>query len=168
MAATNEVTQTYNQDVVGLTERIDDFTYEMMKSQSSNVHDVSEFDQERLLAYINAVNVYMDWIEGQPQLDLPETSPKLYPLPAPPELLDIENSAVKDVVRLWTTMRGELVSSQSARRATGLLSFDSKRIRAVVNKLSAFLTDYISKVQPIDMPESSPEAPVTGPGRIGV
>lgn len=168
MATNADVTQTYNQDIVGLIRRIDDFTFEMVKSQSANVMDVSDFDQARLQTYLDAILLYADWVEASPQLDLPETSPKLYELPVSPEIPPIENSAVSDAVRLWTSMRGELVSSQSARRATGLLSFDSGRFRAIVGKTQSFLTNYIAKVQPIDMPESTPEVGVTGPGRTGV
>jgi hypothetical protein len=158
----------YNMDICGACRRLNDFIYELFKSSSANVHDMNSFDQSRLRSYIAASRAYLDWVVAQPQLDLPETSPELHPLPPRPVVDVVENAAVDDCIRLLVTAREELSNSQSARYSSGLLPFDENRVRAVIDKLEALLETYISTTQPIDLPESTPEVGVTGPGRLGV
>ena len=42
-----------------------------------------------------------------------------------------ENLMINDLKRPFERMRDEVINSQSARNATGLISFDEARIRAV-------------------------------------
>ena len=165
MAESNAVN---NQDVVGLYNRINDFIYEMFKSVSSQTSEVNEFDQARLATYLNAIDTFHDWVMNQPHLDLPETSPRLYPLRAPDELPIVENENINDITRMMTVARDELTNSQSARVAAGLNKFDSARLTAMIEKLRRFLTDYIQIATPLDVPESSPAMPSSGHGRQGI
>jgi hypothetical protein len=80
----------------------------------------------------------------------------------------MENASVADCVRLLGIARDELLNSQSARRSTGLLAFDEQRTRAIVDKLESLLENYISAVQPLDLPESTPGTPMTGLGKVGI
>jgi hypothetical protein len=105
---------------------------------------------------------------AQPQLDLPETAPRAYALDPDPTVAIIENEALRDVLTMMEVARDELVASQSARMPVGLLSFDSRRAMAVVDKVEAFLNSYIREVQPLDLPESSPSRPMAPTGKTGV
>ncbi len=157
-----------NHDIAGLCRRINRFIVELHKSVSSGVHEVSEFDQERLAHYLSAVRAYRDWLVGQPHLDLPETHPRPIEIGPDPDVSAVENESVRDVINLMELCREELVNSQSARYPAGLIIFDDRRAMAVVEKCQKFLDEYIKKVQPIDMPESSPSRPMSGPGATGI
>lgn len=158
----------YNHDVRGLHTRINRFIVELLKSGSSSVSQVSSFDQARLQSYLTAVKTYHAWVVGQPQLDLPETNPREYELDENPNIEVVENESVRDVIVLLELARDELVNSQSARNASGVIGFDSTRFLSVVDKAQAFLDTYIADVTPLDLPESSPMREVTGPGDTGV
>ena len=158
----------YNQDVRGLASRINRFITELMLSSSANLANVSEFDAGRLESYIKAIRTYHDWVIGQPALDLPETAPRLYELDANPVVPLVENEAIRDTIVMLEVARDEVINSQSARMPVGLLSFDSDRISRVVDKVEAFLNAYIREVQPLDLPESSPQRAMAPTGKLGV
>lgn len=168
MATKAQPTFTYNHDISGLYRRFNRFITEMVFSVSSGGSQVNSFDQVRLSNYIAAIRSYQDWVESQPQLDLPETHPKEYPLVPTPEVPDLENESVVDFVNLLVVARDELVSSQSTRDAAGLKPFDSVRLTANINKLDAFLNTYVQDVTPLDLPESSPQTEMTGSGSTGI
>src|SRR5512137_2715394 len=112
MATTNQAI-TYNQDVVGLYDRIQRFIEEMNKSVSSNLSLTNEFDQERLAKYLDAIDRYHAWVQAQPHLDLPETAPQEYVLEALVVPTNVENESINDVIRLMCACRDELTNSQS-------------------------------------------------------
>lgn len=158
----------YNADIVGLYDRINRFIEELVKSVSSGVSLTNEFDQVRLGLYLDAVDRYHDWIKAQPHLDLPETAPKPFVLEDPPVIPNLENESINDVIRLLTAARDELVNSQSARLPCQMLTFDSIRMTAIIEKTRRLLIDYIAQTEPLDLPESSPKEIMSGPGRVGV
>lgn len=157
-----------NHDIAGLCRRINRFIIELHKSVSSGVHEVNEFDQERLNHYLAAIRAYRGWIVDQPHLDLPETHPRPIELGSNPDVTAVENESVRDVITLMELCRDELTNSQSARYPAGLISFDDRRAMALVEKCQKFLDDYIAKILPLDLPESSPLQPMSGPGAVGV
>jgi len=157
----------YNHDIVLLDALIRRFTVEVFKSVSSASSAFNEFDQERLKSYLAEIDRCHDWIVAQPQLDLPESHPTEYALEEYPAVADVENEAVNALIKLFAVTRDELINSQSARDAAGLQSHDSKRLKAVIEKIRQFLDAYISQTQPTDLPESSPQATMSGPGRRG-
>lgn len=163
-----DAVQVHNQDVVGLYNRVNRFITELQKSASGDVSSFNDFDQTRLSSYLDAIVRYHDWVVSQPHLDLPETAPRLYDLEPKPEIVDVENEDINDAVRLLIVARDELTNSQSARMAAQLTEHDSGRFTAVIQKARNFLTDYIAPTEPLDLPESSPMEPSTGPGRTGV
>lgn len=158
----------YNHDVAGLQRRINRFIVEMLKSVSNSGSMMNEFDQTRLSSYIGAIKAYVAWIVSQPQLDLPETSPRAYSLDENPTYDLVENESVVDVVRMLELVRDEVVHSQSARQSSGLIKFDEVRLLAVVNKVEAFLKTYIAEVTPLDLPESSPMRAAATGGKTGI
>jgi hypothetical protein len=159
---------TYNTDVYGLVRRINRFIEEISLSQSSGVAKTSVFDVARAKSYITAVRTYMGWVLDQPELDLPETGPKITLLPTPPVIPPMENESLYDLAVLLEIARDELANSQSSRMSSNLIAFDAGRLTSVLAKADAFITDYITVVDPLDLPESSPGQGLTGPGKGGV
>jgi len=157
----------YNDNVAGLAIRIDRFMVELIKSTSANVSEFVEPDTARLESYRSELVGYLDWVVAQPMMDYPETHPMGRTLSAPMTIPEITNPMVKDAIWLLERLRGELVNGESARRASGLIKFDENRARAVLERMKAFLEDYVANYTPVDMPESSPAAAMTGPGLSG-
>lgn len=169
MATTAPVTAiTYNTDIFGLVRRINRFIVEIVKSQSSNVSVTQPFDTTRAMSYLNAVTSYQAWVTSEPLLDLPETAPQSVNLPADPDLPLIENESLYDLAMMLTLARDELKNSQSSRLATNLMKFDNDRLTAIMTKCKNFVQNYISAVDPLDLPESSPMDPMSGSGHTGV
>jgi len=160
--------QVNNHDIAGLQTRINRFIEECFKCVSSGTSQVNMFDQARMNSYLDSVDAYHGWVTSQPQLDLPETHPRPIELEGDPKINDVENESVNDMIRLMGICRDELIHSQSAREASGLNKFDSARLQSVVTKCRAFMVDYVGKVTPLDLPESSPQAEQSGPGRKGI
>lgn len=169
MATTNAGPLTYNHDVAGLYRRINRFIVEILKSVSSGGSQVNTFDQTRLQSYIGAIRAYQNWVMAQPQLDLPETHPRVIQLePAPSIPEEVENESVRDVVYMLELARDELVNGQTSRNPSGMVSFDAARLTAVVDKVEALLVSYVQTVTPLDLPESSPSRVLSTSGLTGV
>lgn len=166
--ATTQPVVVYNHDVAGCYYRMNRFIEEVNLSVSSGVSLTGEFDIARLKSYLDSIDRYHAWVKQQPQLDLPETSPREIVLDAPPVATEVENDDLADVARMLTLARDELTNSQSSRLGSGLTTHDSNRLTSVVAKVRAFLLDYIVPTTPLDLPESSPRDPLAGTGRIGV
>ena len=107
--------QTYNHDVAGLWRRINRFIVELAKSQSNPSNQVKSYDQKRMKTYLDAITAYVDWIVSQPELDLPETHPRLIALDAPPEFTVPENESLMDAIAMLELARDETVNGQSIR-----------------------------------------------------
>ena len=162
------MTEVLNHDVVGVNDRLNRVITEVYKSASSGVTQFSDADLDRLNSYLDAVDEYHKWVIDTPELDLPESHPKTYTLDAEPAVTKVENDAVNDIIRILTVCRSGIVNSQSARKASGFIGFDSDRLFKNVDKVRKFIADYISKVQPIDNPESSPSRGRSGAGNSGI
>ncbi len=161
-------TSTYNTDVFGLTRRINRFILEMALSQSSGVSQTNSFDLVRAQTYIQAVRSYLAWVIGQPALDLPETGPTSISLPAAPVIPVMENDSTYDLCIMMELARDELVNSQSSRLSSNMIAFDSDRLIAIMDKADSLILSYITVIDPLDQPETSPMSAVTGPGNRGV
>jgi hypothetical protein len=157
-----------NHDIAGLNNRINRFIEELVKAVSSGTSQTNEFDQARLTTYLDAIDGYHAWVLAQPHLDLPETHPREIDLGDNPATPHVENEETNDMVRILAIARDELINAQSARDASGLSKFDSARLKAVTDKVRAFLTTYIKVITPLDLPESSPDAVSSGTGRVGI
>jgi hypothetical protein len=167
-STTQKLNRTANTDVYGLVRRINRFIVEIMKSQSSGVSQTISFDVQRARSYLAAVVAYHDWVVAQPSLDLPETGPTFIDLPAPPTVPMFENESLYDLCMLLELAREELANSQSSQLSSNLISFDSSRLMAIIGKASKFITDYVTVVDPLDQPETSPMTASTGQGLLGV
>lgn len=147
-----------NHDILGITRRINRFIEEAQKSASAGISGVSAADLARLNSYLAALVAYKEWVVSQPELDLPETHPVEYAVPAGPEVASTENESIFDVVNLLVKLRDELVLSQSSQLASNLIAHDSTRFDEIVTKVQSFVTDYIEPQTPLDLPESSPKS----------
>lgn len=168
MASTSQTMTTYNTDVYGLVRRINRFIEEVIKSQSSGVSKTSVFDVSRMRSYIMAMRAYLAWVTSQPELDLPETGPRPTNLPPSPVIPLIENESLYDVAVLFELARDELANSQSSRMSSNLIGFDAARFTAILDKSEKFIDEYVTAVDPLDLPETSPSKEVTGKGIQGV
>lgn len=163
------VKEVMNQDVAGLAERADEVIYEIAKSQSANLTDMRPFDRTRITEYNLMLNRYAAWIVDAPDIDLPETHPRSYPIIyiSAEVDADVENKAIRDLVRMYRALITEMTNSQSARAANGLTLHDKRRFDLVMEKIGKFLNDYVDETQPIDMPESAPSSEGVGEGYKG-
>lgn len=157
----------YNHDIYGLVRRIDRFREEFSHAVSAGVHHFQAADLERFKTYLSALNTYMDHVQSEPQLDLPESHPKPVQVEPAPEMPAISNESISDLQYLIELCRTELVNSQSSRMPCRLIDFDEKRFRAVIQKMQRFITDYVETVLPLDLPESSPKSELAPHGRLG-
>ncbi len=158
----------FNHDILWMYDMLRRFHQEMARSQSAPVSGMIDPDQARLESYLNQVRSAVTWIQDTPLLDMPETHPRPYPLPAFPAEVDVENESINVILRLIRASAVELVNSQSSRFSSRLQPFDQSRLLAVIDKLDAFLNNYIrSQAVPLDLPESSPEEPIGPDGLMG-
>ncbi|MEE4280406.1 MAG: hypothetical protein V2I41_00575 [Pseudomonadales bacterium] len=163
------VTEVMNQDVAGLAERADEVIYEIAKSQSANLTDMRPFDRTRISEYNLMLNRYAAWVTDAPDIDLPETHPRSYPIKyiSSDTDADVENKAIRDLIRMYRALITEMTNSQSARAANGLTVHDKRRFDLVMEKIGKFLADYVDETQPIDMPESAPSSDGVSQGYVG-
>lgn len=159
----------FNHDVLWLYDMFRRFHQEMGRSQSAPVSGMIPADQARLESYLGAIRQAVAWIQDTPLLDLPETHPRPYSLEAFPEELNVENESINVILRLIRASAVELTNSQSARYSSRLQPFDQDRLISVVDKIDAFLNNFIrAQAVPLDLPESSPEEPIGPDGLIGL
>lgn len=159
-------TTTFNSDCASIVRRYNRMIVETLKSQSSGVSLTLPFDVARMRSYIAAMRAYQAFVVSQPLLDCPETGPQEIPLQPSPATPQIENESGADIIQLIEIARDELANSQSGRMPTNLLKFDYDRQTSYLDKLTALL-DYVGTSEPLDLPESSPQELVSGPGNRG-
>lgn len=157
----------YNHDIASMIARLRRFKQELHKSVSASISEYSNADKTRLLSYLISIQKFKDWVVNQPELDLPESSPRLFELGPAPILSVIENLDTSVIMRLFDVLEVEIANSQSARKPAGLTSHDSKRFDDVIIKVHTFLEDFL-KGENLDLPESSPMALMPGHGHTGI
>lgn len=157
----------YNHDIANLIKRLRRFKVEIVKSVSSGISEMGEHDLLRLNSYLDCAKSFKKWMVEEPILDLPETSPMEIVLEEMPVLSEIENDDLSLVHTMMNLIESELLNSQSARRSTGLISHDAIRFDTYITKIENFIDGFIVPVSPLDLPESSPSTPMSGPGNLG-
>lgn len=164
------VVKTYNHDVAGVVRRTHRFIYELYKAQSASGAFTNSFDQARWGSYLDALDIYINHVVAQPQVDLPESHPRIIETMLMPdeEIKSVENESLIDAMTYLKLACIEIANSQSSRMSSGLLPFDEARCRALVEKCRRLLVDYVQQVQPLDLPESSPSQVMSGSGKTGV
>ncbi len=151
---------TLNYNVKGLHDRVGRFITEVNKSNSGNTPEFASEDVERLKTYLAASHAYISWVTSEPKLDLPKTD-RVYNLDTDPDTPSVDNESVNDVVFLLETLRNEMGKSDSARLKNGFNGFDTNRWTATIKKCESFVSEYVEKATPLDLPQSSPSGEVT-------
>lgn len=157
----------YNHDIASMIARLRRFKQELHKSVSANLSEFSNADKVRLVTYLESIQKFKDWAVAQPELDLPESSPKEFDLGETVKFAEIENLDITAVMRLLDVLEIEMANSQSARKPAGLTKHDSVRFDNVVTKIHTFIEDFVSS-ENLDLPESSPATGMSGAGNVGV
>jgi len=107
-----------NGDLIACIDWIDLFLGELHVNQSSKTKmshpsDIDRYDQmEALFRDILARKA------GKPPLDLPGSHPRRQNLQTPPALFHVANPYNMELMNLWATMREEMGTCQSSRKAT--------------------------------------------------
>lgn len=146
---------TKNQDIVGLVRRANRFTTELIKSQSGGVTGVQTDDLTRLKSYSAALTAYKTWVVSQPELDMPVSHPTEHPLGDFPDFGEVKSDSLYDVITMLGKLREELIGCNSSNLGSGLTDPDAKRFDKIMEKVNAFVTDYIEHTDPLDAPETS-------------
>lgn len=168
MANTPSLNKTCNTDIDGLTRRANRFIMEIAKSQSSGISGTISFDVVRAKSFIGGLRSYIAYFTGLPLLDLPETGPTEIDLPPKVVIPRMENDSSYDLAMLLQLLVDEMGDSQSSRLPTNLLAFDKTRALAILDRCDSFITTFITVVDPLDTPETSPSVPSTGQGLRGI
>ncbi len=161
-------TTTYNSNVAALVARANDFMTEAYRSASANIAQLMPYDLERFTAQIAAQKSYINnYMITAPLLDQPKTGPTEKPLDPAPKITEVENQTIMELIGLIQTFRDEVGSSQSSRLPNNATKFDVTRWNTYLDKMSTLL-DFAAKSEPLDLPESTPDEPMVGPGNRGV
>ena len=167
MTEATSTNRTANTDVDGFVRRANRYIMEVAKAQSSGISGTMSFDVARAKTYTAAMRKYINYITAQPVLDLPETGPTEIDLPPKVVVPRMENDSSYDLCALFKLAVDEISDSQSSRIPTNLLPFDKLRILAILDRADNFIDTFIVIVDPLDVPETSPSVPSTGPGLRG-
>ena len=159
--------KTANTDIDGFVRRANRYIMEVAKSQSSGESGTMSFDVVRAKSYIAGLRKYVSYITSQPLLDLPETGPTEIALPPKVVVPRMENDSSYDLCALLKLAVDEISDCQSSRIPTNLLPFDKQRVGAILDRADSFIETYITVIDPLDVPETSPSEASTGPGVRG-
>jgi hypothetical protein len=157
----------YNHDVAALCRQTHRIGVELYKSVSSSTSGMNKFDAERTKRNVAAVRSLLAWVVAEPQMDLPESHPLAIELPDPVRFDEVESDSINLALDLCHVCMLELQSSQSAREAAGMISFDAKRLVAVLEKMDSLIDNHVATSTPLDLPESVPSQPGSGSGATG-
>ena len=130
----NDTTTVANFDVATLAGYCVSFAKELIKSQSARQRDFIDADRNRALSYLDRIAEYAE-LTADTKLDLPQSHPDAYPVPAfPPDgdIDSLENEIVKGVLRRFKASYREIRDSQSRDAAAGLHNADKGRIDALI------------------------------------
>ena len=170
MASKDGVMETYNHDISGYCCRTNRFMVDLSRSVSAGVVSTNEFDQARWASYLDALDSYLDHVQSEPNLDLPESHPRLIQINcmSDEDVMKLDNDAIRDCLYYLKLSMIEMCNSQSSRTPSKLISFDESRCRALIQKARNLLNNYVQVIQPIDVPESHPRDPQVVAGKQGV
>jgi hypothetical protein len=160
---------TRNADVKMLCVKVKEYAYEFHRSVSNNLPTIRQADRIRMTQWLNDLRTLKAWIVGQPELDVPKSSPRTIPLEgwAQDEFSRVNNEVINQIVDTMWVMWVELATGVSTVMPNGLYPPDQVRYDKLMDKMERLLVDYADKILPLDLPESHPDEPTAGPGRHG-
>lgn len=159
-----------NLDIAGLLERVSRARYEVLKSGSANIDDIRDADRARIDTYNSEAKSYASYIAGEPQQDYVASYPETYEVNymVTEEMTVIENLGLRDLDRLYEKVLVEISNSQSARYPSGFKEQDKERFDSYMERIESLLTNHLDKINPLDLPESSPSEKSVTDGFLGV
>lgn len=153
-------TQVSNMDIAGICDRIAMYAIEVQNCQSSLQGGVFlPYDMARTASYLDRLDECIDAFNKTP-MDLPKSSnytfSVLKPFPGDPDLENVENQDIKDVLRRFKSLWLEAANSQSADLSSGIIDADVSRLQAVLNSCR----DVLNLAKNImDLPENPSNVP---------
>lgn len=160
--------QVLNRSVLVLHNKFVRFLKELKQSQSRGVSVLSVADRDRLLSYIEDARQYIAFTISQPFTDEPESHPWELDIPDEPSFEYFDNTNLMEAALLLHVMIKENANSQSARFASGFISFDFKRLNALLDKFDNLIINYIDKAPLLDLPETAPDKDYAPDGKGGI
>lgn len=161
----NDPTHISNHDVIFMCSKVDRYLEEMNRSQSTGLSGIIQWDQQRINAYLDALDVALAHVRAIPIVDTPETHPHMYVVEPGPEIVNVNSEEINHLCNMFLTLRNEILHSQSAKAGSNVIEHDARRWTDLVQKCRLFMADYVATQTPEDMPESSPEEPNTRHGK---
>jgi hypothetical protein len=147
-----------NQDVVGSVERADRYAFDLIKFESAMLNDITSFDMDRIISYVNALRTYVNTLNDAPATDNPHSYPGMYTIYYLTEGVnfdDVKNKALRDIIRMLVNTWVNMSRSESADRSNGFLPFDVTRWNLHLDRIEYYIKSYIDESLPLDLPESS-------------
>ena len=160
MALSNphEPTHVRNMDVVGIVERLDRASFDVMEFESASLNEVTEYDLARIRQYNAVLRTYASVVNSATNMDLPHSYPHMYEIKYITTDLNfdnVKNKVLRDVVRLYANAWVQWSRSESADRSNGWMPSDYDRFIIIMDRLDSYLTEYAAQALPIDLPHST-------------
>ena len=160
---------TQNIDVVCACEKIARVREEQLMSNSANSSSgVNSHDIRRTKAAIRFVKSFLAHSAGEPLLDLTESHPRRYEVPALMPLIDVENPNVKHLARMYEALWREVLKCESSRDANGFHPIETDKMYPILKKMRQFVEDHVEKQADMDFSKTSPKHPLVPAGRRGI
>lgn len=161
---------TKNIDIRGIVTKLRYFRGEISDSQSANGNRLEEFDKVRWLSYFQDLEADITHGKNRVPVDTPKYAGKRYfDLGKPEQYAAVENMAVNDLIEYTIMLEVEILNSSSSRKTFGFDEFDHARWMAIINNvIRAHINDYMAKMLPMDLPETTPSKFTVADGKMGL
>ena len=154
-----------NEDIETIVVKVQKMRFEAAYCTSNSQSEMSPADLQRQLSFHVDLRAYVSQIMSEPLIDTPKASPTEYKLPVPEDLPTPDNDALRAMIKRYDRLEEEVSKCNSNARSNGLNVFDHVRLINQLDKMDAFLKNYVAKILPIDWSEGMPLYKVTGEGR---
>jgi hypothetical protein len=158
----------YNIHIAMMVRLIDRAIIEVTKSQSAPGSGVRSADVERIAAYMDEMESFVNFSSRLPETDTPKSHPLPIEFDPPLSLPRIENDSMWLLSQMLDTMRIEIGQSASSRQPNGWWKPDLPRVTKYIDDVRVFMSQHVQKVTPQDTPESSPREQIQPRGKMGV
>lgn len=168
-----------NPDIATFAEMADQRLVEILKSASGALDDYTMPDKTRLGNFVEELRAFKAWFMLKPEPDRPNQHPEQIGIdyqsnqesfedPVTQETVLLiqkpENMAARAAAQQMREIIASTVLGASRFRPGGMNAHDSLRVDTELDRLESLLNEYISKLLPVDLPETNPSAPLTGHG----
>lgn len=150
-----------NFDIAGICNRVTMYAIEIQSSATAYQGGTFlEADMKRAASYFDRIDECITAFNKTP-LDMPKVSnftfAVLKPFPQDPDLEQVENQDVGDILRRLKALWIEAANSQSADLSSGINSFDVERFRGILGSCRDVLN---MAADSMDLPENPSNTPI--------